>query len=144
MARVRAAADVAECRAFIEAFRGGFDTFAGSRGGQLSGGERQRVAIARAAIRDADLLVLDEATSALDAKTESAVQDALSRITKGRTTVVIAHRLSTIRDADCIVCMQAGRAVETGTHEQLMERRGVYYGLVEKQLRKSQGQELPH
>ncbi|WP_148292638.1 ABC transporter ATP-binding protein [Paracoccus aminophilus] len=112
------------------------DTPAGPRGSALSGGQRQRVAIARAILRDAPILLLDEATSALDAASERLVQEALDTLSVGRTTLVIAHRLSTIRQADKIVVIEAGRVVEEGTHDQLMEKGGAYAALVRLQFGK--------
>jgi len=100
----------------------------------LSGGQRQRVAIARAFLKDAPVLILDEATSHLDAVNEQAVHQALEQLMSHRTTVVIAHRLSTIRTAHRIVVLDAGRAVETGTHEELLSRGGLYAHLVSRQL----------
>ena len=128
------AAKLANCHDFIMNFRGGYDTFAGARGNQLSGGQKQRLAIARAAIRDPKILILDEATSALDAENERLVQEALERIMKGRTIIVIAHRLSTIKNAHEIICMKAGKAVEKGSHQELMSLKGSYHNLVTHQL----------
>ncbi len=107
----------------------------GPRGSALSGGQRQRVVIARALLRDTPILLLDEATSALDAQSEQVVQDALDRLSKGRTTIVIAHRLSTIRGADKIIVMDRGRAVDQGTHEELLARGGIYADLYRLQFK---------
>lgn len=107
----------------------GYDTELGERGVKLSGGQKQRIAIARVFLRDPGILILDEATSALDLESEHTIQESLSRLTKGRTTLIVAHRLSTITHADKIIVMKEGQIVEEGTHEQLLESRGVYYGL---------------
>ena len=104
----------------------GIDTVVGERGVTLSGGQRQRLAIARAFVKDAPVLILDEPTSALDAENERAVLDALSRLMKGRTTLIIAHRLSTIRGADRVVVLRDGTVVEEGTHDELLARGDVY------------------
>ncbi len=101
----------------------------GERGQKLSGGQRQRIAIARAVLKDPPILILDEATSAVDNETEAAIQRSLDRITMNRTTIAIAHRLSTIRNADCIYVMEHGELVESGTHEQLLEKNGIYTSL---------------
>jgi subfamily B ATP-binding cassette protein MsbA len=101
----------------------------------LSGGQRQRLSIARAFLKDAPILIMDEPTSALDAGTEHALMAATRRLMEGRTAVIIAHRLSTIRDAGLIVALDKGRVVETGTHEELLRRRGLYASLYEQQVR---------
>ena len=105
------------------------DTYAtavGAGGNKLSGGQRQRIAIARAMLKDAPILLLDEATSALDAQSEQLVQEALDRLSSGRTTLVVAHRLSTIQKADLIIVLDKGRIVETGTHQTLLDKNGLY------------------
>ncbi len=134
--RVAVAVEAAYLTDFVSASPLGLQTPAGPRGAQLSGGQRQRVAIARALLRDAPILLLDEATSALDAASEAHVQQALERLSEGRTTLVIAHRLSTIRSADKIVVMDRGRVVDVGRHEELLARGGVYAGLYELQFSK--------
>jgi len=101
----------------------------------LSGGQRQRIAIARAILRDAPVLVLDEATSALDSDSERLVQDALDRLTRGRTSLIIAHRLSTVVRADRILVMDRGRLVDSGTHAELLARGGIYTDLYQLQFR---------
>ena len=133
-AELEAAARQANCHDFITAFPDGYDTVVGERGMQLSGGQRQRIAIARALLKNAPMLILDEATSHLDAVSESQLRQALEHLMRGRTTMVIAHRLSTIRDADSIVVLDYGRAVEQGSHQELLERGGLYARLVATQL----------
>jgi subfamily B ATP-binding cassette protein MsbA len=132
-AAVEAAARAAAADEFIRALPDGYDTPVGTNGQSLSGGQRQRVAVARALLRDPRILLLDEATSALDTESEAAVQLALSRLRAGRTTIVIAHRLSTVRDADLVVAMADGRAVEQGSHTELMAADGLYARLVRGQ-----------
>ncbi len=123
------AANVAEAHDFIMGLPDGYDTIVGERGQKLSGGQRQRLAIARALLKNPPILVLDEATSAVDNETEAAIQKSLEKITKERTVIVIAHRLSTVRNAHCIYVMEQGQLVESGTHEQLLSKDGIYAGL---------------
>ena len=118
---------------FLSMLPQGYDTNVGERGVQLSGGQRQRIAIARALIKNSPILLMDEAVSNLDAENERAVQKAISELQKGRTTLVIAHRLSTIKAADKIVVLEKGRVMETGTHEELVEKGGVYSHLISSQ-----------
>ena len=131
---VEEAARQANAVEFIASFPDGYDTLVGERGMQISGGQRQRIAIARAILKNAPVLILDEATSHLDAISEATVRDALNRLMEGRTTVVIAHRLSTIRDADNILVLDQGQVIEQGTHQQLLDRGGLYAQLVSAQL----------
>jgi len=133
MAEVRSAARAAAAEDFIDGLPEGFATRVGTGGGRLSGGQRQRVSLARALLRDPRILLLDEATSALDAESEALVQEALVHLRQGRTTIVVAHRLSTVRDADLVVVLDRGCAVETGTHAQLLALDGLYSRLVKTQ-----------
>ena len=133
-ADVRAAAKAAFADEFILALPQGYDTFLGERGVRLSGGQRQRIAIARAMLKNPPLLLLDEATSALDAESERMVQAALESAMCNRTTLVIAHRLATVQKADCIVVLDHGRVVETGTHAELVAAGGLYAGLAALQF----------
>ncbi|WP_203301427.1 ABC transporter ATP-binding protein [Marinobacter sediminum] len=121
------AAKTAEAWSFIEALPDGLDTAVGERGIRLSGGQRQRLSLARALLKDPPILVLDEATSAVDNETEAAIQRSLKRIGHNRTVIMIAHRLSTIVDADTIAVVEAGKVVEAGTHDELLEQRGAYH-----------------
>lgn len=123
------AAEMAAADSFIREMPQGYDTIIGPHGVKLSGGQRQRLAIARAMLRNSPILLLDEATSALDNTSERVVQQALERLMQGRTTLVVAHRLTTIRNADIIYVLDHGRVVESGTHEQLMEKSGGYHAL---------------
>ncbi|MFN6461437.1 MAG: ABC transporter ATP-binding protein [Nostoc sp. DedVER02] len=123
------AAKIAEAHDFIMRLPQKYETIVGERGQKLSGGQRQRIAIARAVVKNPPILVLDEATSAVDNETEAAIQRSLEKITINRTTIAIAHRLSTIRNADCIYVMEYGELIESGTHEQLLEKNGIYAGL---------------
>jgi ATP-binding cassette subfamily B protein len=116
-------------------FEAGYDTPVGEHGFKLSGGERQRIAIARALIKDAPIILLDEATAALDSESEYQVQQAISELCKGRTTIVIAHRLSTIMHADRILVLEAGEVVESGRHRDLLRAGGRYAAFHNIQLR---------
>jgi ATP-binding cassette subfamily B protein len=129
---VEAAAEAARIHHVIAALPDGYDTMVGERGYRFSGGEKQRIAIARTVLRNPPILVLDEATSSLDTETERLVQDALDRLSEGRTTIAIAHRLSTVRDADQIVVLDHGRVVEIGRHDELVAAGGRYAALVSR------------
>ncbi|HEY1663597.1 MAG TPA: ABC transporter ATP-binding protein [Verrucomicrobiae bacterium] len=139
---VIAAAKHAYAYEFIMQKPQGFDTVVGEKGMTLSGGQRQRLAIARAVLKNAPILILDEATSALDTESERAVQAALDELMKGRTTICIAHRLSTILHADVIVVMDQGRIVESGRHEELIKRGGIYQKLYELQFQSKAGDDV--
>ena len=128
------ACKIANAHEFITNFPDGYDTRIGENGQRLSGGEKQRIAIARAIICDPRILILDEATSSLDTENELVIQTALQRLIKGRTTVAIAHRLSTLRNADRLIVLDHGRVAEIGTHNELLDKKGIYYGLVMAQL----------
>ncbi|MEM0907261.1 MAG: ATP-binding cassette domain-containing protein, partial [Pseudomonadota bacterium] len=131
---VRAAGEAARVRPFVDKLPDGYGTIVGERGVTLSGGQRQRVAIARAILKDAPILLLDEATSSLDAQSEADVQAALERLMVGRTTLVIAHRLATVVGADCILVLDGGEIVQSGTHAELIKRDGIYATLAALQF----------
>jgi subfamily B ATP-binding cassette protein MsbA len=133
-AEIIAAAEAAAAHDFIIRLPEGYQTRVGEAGNRLSGGERQRIAFARAMLRNTPILLLDEPTSALDAESEAKIQGALDRLLRGRTVVMIAHRLSTVRKADMICYMESGRIVESGTHAELVERRGKYARMVQTQF----------
>jgi len=137
-AEIVAAAKAARAHDFIMAFEDGYETPVGEHGLNLSGGERQRIAIARALIKDAPIILLDEATAALDSESEYHVQQAISELCKGRTTIVIAHRLSTIMHADRILVLEAGEVVESGRHEELLRAGGRYAAFYNVQLRRQE------
>ena len=130
---VISAAKKANAWEFIESFPNGLMTEVGDRGIQLSGGQKQRIAIARAILKNPTILILDEATSALDSVSEKLVQGALDVLMKDRTSIVIAHRLSTIKKADMILVLENGVVAESGTHKELISKKGVYSNLVEMQ-----------
>ncbi len=132
---LEAACRVANIHTFIQNQPEGFDTIVGNRGLKLSGGEKQRISIARVILKDPKILILDEATSALDSISENAIQDALEKIMEGRTSIVIAHRLSTILKADRIIVIGGGKIAEQGTHEELLQKEGLYKELYETQFR---------
>ncbi|MGA9253669.1 MAG: ABC transporter ATP-binding protein [Roseobacter sp.] len=132
--KLKGVLDAAHVSDFLQNMPNGLDSRVGPRGSALSGGQRQRVVIARALLRNTPVLLLDEATSALDAQSEHVVQEALDKLAKGRTTLVIAHRLSTVRGADKIIVMDRGRAVDEGTHEELLARGGIYADLYRLQF----------
>ncbi|MCL1886122.1 MAG: ABC transporter ATP-binding protein/permease [Dehalococcoidia bacterium] len=127
--QMEAAARIANVHDFVSTMPDGYNTLIGERGIKLSGGQKQRISIARAILKDAPLLILDEATSSVDTETEFLIQQALERLMRGRTTIIIAHRLSTIRKADKIVVLDGHRIAESGTHDELMTRKGIYYKL---------------
>lgn len=133
-AEVEAAAKAAAAHAFLTALPQGYDTYVGERGLMLSGGQKQRIAIARAILRDAPILLLDEATSALDAESERAVQEAVTRLSAGRTTLIVAHRLATVKQADRILVFENGRIVAEGTHDSLVAQGGLYARLARLQF----------
>ena len=133
-AELEAAAKAAHIHDFVMGLSDGYDSIVGERGYRLSGGEKQRIAIARVVLKDPRILVLDEATSHLDSQSEALIQDALSQIMRGRTSIVIAHRLSTILAADTILVLDRGVIVEQGSHAELLDQDGLYAGLYETQF----------
>ena len=133
------AAKRANIHDYIMSLPNGYDTNIGERGIRLSGGQKQRLSIARVFLKNPPILILDEATSALDNTTEILIQQALDELCKGRTTLVVAHRLSTIKNADEIAVVSDGKITELGTHEELMERKGLYYDLYQLQFRANSG-----
>jgi len=136
-ADIEAAAKAANAHEFIARLPEGYQTSVGERGGGLSQGQRQLIGIARAILANPRILILDEATSSVDTRTEALIQAALRILLKGRTSFVIAHRLSTIREADLVLVLEAGRVVERGTHDELLERGGLYAELYRRQFRDS-------
>jgi len=136
-AEIEDAARRANAHEFIVRLRDGYDTFIGERGVKLSGGQQQRLAIARAFLKSPQILILDEATSNLDTESEQLIQASMATLLAGRTTFVIAHRLSTVRRADLILLIEEGRVIERGRHEEPMQRRGAYYGMVLRQMESS-------
>lgn len=122
--------ELAGAHDFIMRMPDGYNTLIGERGMTVSGGERQRISVARALLHNPRILILDEATSALDTETERQIQKSLAALTAGRTTIAIAHRLSTLRNATKLVVLDKGTVAEIGSHDELMRKKGIYYGLV--------------
>ena len=135
MDRVRRAARVAQAEEFIEHMPEKYETIVGERGLGLSGGQKQRVAIARAVLTDPKILIMDDSTSAVDMETEYEIQQQLKDVLKGRTTFIIAHRISSVKNADQILVLKDGKIAERGTHAQLLDQRGIYFGMVQDQYR---------
>ncbi|MCX5894938.1 MAG: ATP-binding cassette domain-containing protein, partial [Proteobacteria bacterium] len=125
-----AAAQAAFAHGFIEKMPHGYQTIIGEQGARLSGGQRQKIAIARAILKGVPILILDEATSSLDSRSEKEVQGALENLMKGKTTIMIAHRLSTVRNASRIIVLSEGKIVEQGSHDELMQEKGLYHTML--------------
>ena len=132
------AAKEANAHDFILDLKDGYDTMVGQRGIKLSGGQRQRISIARAFLNDPKILILDEATSSVDLETEQLIQEAVDKVTRGRTTFIIAHRLATIVNADKILFVEDGKIVERGKHQELIEKNGKYKEFYEMQFKKEE------
>jgi ATP-binding cassette subfamily B protein len=139
-AEMIAACEAAQIWSFISALPNGLETIVGERGHRLSGGEKQRLAIARLLLKSPSIVILDEATAHLDSENEALVQAALEVALQGRTSIVIAHRLSTIQSADQIVVLEKGRVVEIGKHQELVDRKGLYFELYQRQVLHTRGQ----
>ncbi|MDE6613474.1 MAG: ATP-binding cassette domain-containing protein, partial [Clostridia bacterium] len=131
------AAKKANIHEYVLSLPDGYDTNVGERGVKLSGGQKQRISIARAFLKNPPVLILDEATSALDNATEMQIQEALSKLSEGRTTLVVAHRLSTVKNADEIIVVTAEGIEERGTHDELIKKNGIYKGLYDYQFKNS-------
>jgi ATP-binding cassette subfamily B protein len=131
---VEAVAKMSGCHEFIMELENGYDTVVGSSGGHLSGGERQRISIARAMLKNAPIIILDEATAYTDPENEAVIQRSVAKLVQGKTLIVIAHRLSTVKDADCLYCFKDGKIQEAGTHDELLEKNGLYKLLWEKHI----------
>lgn len=132
--QMQAACESAQIWDFIQTLPNGFDTIVGERGHRLSGGEKQRLAIARLLLKSPAIVILDEATAHLDSENEALVQKALEIALQGRTSIVIAHRLSTIQSADQIIVLEKGRIVERGKHQELVDAKGLYFELYQRQV----------
>ena len=131
---VKRVAEIAEADEFIRELPESYDTIVGERGVGLSGGQKQRIALARTLLKDPDILILDDTTSSLDMETEFKIQQALEKLNRKRTTLMITHRISSIMNADQIFVMDRGRIVERGTHQELINRKGLYYEVYMKQM----------
>lgn len=125
-----AAAKAACCHDFIMTLPEGYDTMIGEGGSTLSGGEKQRISIARAILKNAPIVILDEATASIDPENEHLIQQAISKLTRGKTVIVIAHRLATIENADQILVVEHGKIVQKGTHNQLIQQKGIYRSFI--------------